>query len=87
MLTGKLAEKLIKRLKQHYPLRGKILNQNGQEVQINICQTSGVKIEQRFKVANEEVVLEVIEVQQETCLAKIVNVERQLEIGQRVEAN
>ena len=87
VLTGKLAEKLINRLKQQYPLRGKILNQNGQEVQINIGQTSGVKIEQRFKVANEEVVLDVIEVQQETCLAKIVNVERQLEIGQRVEAN
>jgi hypothetical protein len=87
VLTGKLAEKLINRLKQLYPLRGKILNQNGQEVQINIGQTSGVKIEQRFKVANEEVVLEVIEVQQETCLAKIVNLVRQLEIGQRVEAN
>ena len=63
------------------------MNQNGQEVQINIGQTSGVEIEQRFKVANEEVILEVIEVQQETCLAKIVTVERQLKIGQRIEAN
>ena len=32
-------------------------------------------------------ILEVIEVQQETCLAKIVNVVKKLEIGQRVEAN
>jgi len=87
VLTGKLAEKLINRLNKHFPLRGKILNQNGQEVRINIGQMSGVEIEQQFKVAHEEVILEVIEVQQETCLAKIVSVERQLKIGQRVEAN
>jgi len=87
VLTGKLAANLTEKLNQHYPLHGKILNQNGQEVQINIGQTSGVKIEQRFKVANEDVILEVIEVQQETCLAKIVNVVKKLEIGQRVEAN
>ena len=87
VLTGKLAEKLINRLKQHFPLRGKILNQNGQEVQINIGQMSGVEIEQQFKVADEEVVLEVIEVQPESCLAKILNAEIPLKIGQRVEAN
>ena len=40
VLTGKLAEKLISKLDQHYPLRGKILNQKGQTVQINVGQIS-----------------------------------------------
>ncbi len=87
VLTGKLAEKLINRLNKHFPLRGKILNQNGPAVQINIGQTSGVEIEQRFKVANEEVILEVIEVQEDTCVAKILKAEIPLKVGQRVEAN
>jgi CHAT domain-containing protein len=86
-LTDKLAEKLINKLKQHYPLRGKILNQKGPEVRINIGQTSGVQIGQRFKAAGEDVRLEVIEVQQDTCLAKMVNGKKQLKTGQRVEAD
>jgi len=86
-LTDKLAEKLINKLKQHYPLRGKILNQKGPEVRINIGQTSGVQIGQRFKAAGEDVRVEVIEVQQDTCLAKMVNGKKQLKTGQRVEAD
>ena len=73
VVTGKLAEKLISQLNQHFPLRGKILNQKGQTVQIN--------------VVNEKINLEVIEVHNDTCVAKKLNAEKPLQVGQRVEAN
>ena len=87
VLTGKLAEKLIGKLEQHYPLRGKILNQEGQVVQINIGKSTGIEIGQRFTVVNEKVNLEVIEIQEDTCVAKILNADKPLKVGQRVEAN
>jgi tetratricopeptide (TPR) repeat protein len=87
VLTGKLAEILIGKLHQHYPLRGKILNQEGQVVQMNIGKSTGIEIGQRFTVVNEKVNLEVIEVQEDTCAAKILNAEKSLKVGQRVEAD
>ena len=87
MLTGKLAEKLISKLDQHYPLRGKILNQKGQTAQINVGKSAGIETGQRFTVVNEKINLEVIEVRKDTCVAKILDADKPLKAGQRVEAN
>jgi hypothetical protein len=86
VLTGKLAEKLIAKLNQRFPLRGKILNQKGQIVQINIGNSVGLKLGQLFTVVNAPVNLEVIDIQEDSCFAKILNGYKPLEIGQRVEA-
>ncbi|MBT8368270.1 MAG: penicillin-binding protein activator LpoB, partial [Deltaproteobacteria bacterium] len=87
VLTGKLADKLISELNQHFPLRGKILDQKGQTVQINVGKSAGIEIGQRFTIVNEKINLEVIEVQKNTCVAKKSNAEKPLQVGQRVEAN
>jgi CHAT domain-containing protein/cytochrome c-type biogenesis protein CcmH/NrfG len=88
VITGKLAEKLISKLHQHYPLRGKILNQEkGQVVKMNIGKSAGVEFGQRFKVVNDQTNLEVIEVHEDTCFAKLLNTDKPLNTGQRVEAD
>jgi hypothetical protein len=87
VITGKLAEKLIGKLHQHYPLRGKILNQEGQVVQLNIGKSAGVEAGQRLKVVNDQIHLEVIEIHEDTCLAKLSNTDKALPVGQRVEAD
>jgi tetratricopeptide (TPR) repeat protein len=87
VITAKLAEKLMGKLHQHFPLRGKILNQEGQVVQMNIGKSAGVEIGQRFKVVNEKANLEVTEIHDDTCFAKLLNADKPLNVGQRVEAN
>ncbi|MCP4624779.1 MAG: CHAT domain-containing protein [bacterium] len=87
VLTGKLAERLISKLNQDYPLRGKIMNQKGQVVKINVGKSTGIEIGQQFTVVNEKINLEVVEVQEHTCGAKMLNADKPLEIGQRVETN
>jgi hypothetical protein len=86
-LTGKLAEKLIGELKLHFPLRGKILNQEGQMVKMNIGKSVGIEMGQRFTVLNENIDLEVVATQEDTCSAKVLNAETSLNAGQLVEAN
>jgi hypothetical protein len=86
MLSEKLAAQLTAKLDEHFPLRGKILNQKGQLYQINIGQSTGVEIGQRFSVVDEAVDLEVIDIQAESSLAKIITADKQLKTGQRVEA-
>jgi hypothetical protein len=86
VLADKLSQSLIIKLKKIYPLRGKILSQNGQEVKTNIGQKLGIQIGQQLKVMNEDVTLEVIMVQPETSLAKIIKGETALQEDQRVEA-
>jgi len=85
-LANKLSDGLIAKIKKLYPLRGKIVSQTGQEVKTNIGQQAGVQIGDQLKVIDEDVTLEVIAVQPETSLAKIVNGEKALQADQRVEA-
>jgi class 3 adenylate cyclase/tetratricopeptide (TPR) repeat protein len=85
-LADKLSDGLIKNLQRLFPLRGKIVSQNGREVTINIGQNVGVQIGMRFKMISEDVTLEVIDTQESTSHAKIVKGEKVMEEGQRVEA-
>ena len=56
-------------------------------VKINIGKSAGVEIGQRFKPVNEQADLQVIEIHEDHCLAKILNAEKPLNVGQRVEKN
>ena len=85
-LTEKLSKNLLEKLSKLYPLRGKISQVDGQEIRMNVGQTAGVRVEQRFKVIDEDVTLEVISAEPDTSLAKIVKGEKPLQKGQRVEA-
>jgi tetratricopeptide (TPR) repeat protein len=85
VLARKLSDNLVDRLRKLYPLRGKVLNQSGQEVSINVGQNAGVHVGQHFNAANEDVTLEIVSVQPEKSLAKILKGDGAMEEGQRVE--
>lgn len=84
-MTQKLSENLLGKIEKHYPVRGKISKVEDGKVVLNIGQEAGVRTGQRFQVVNEDVTLEVISVQPGTSLAKIVEGDKALTEGQRVE--
>jgi CHAT domain-containing protein len=86
VLTEKLASNLSGKLKELYPLRGKIVKEDGQAVAVNIGQNVGVREGQRFKVDDEGTILEMVSIEPNASLAKIVKGKRVLEKGVRVEA-
>jgi hypothetical protein len=59
---------------------------NGQTVRVNVGQKAGVRVGQRFKVLEEGAILEVISIERDTSLAKIIKGENTLQKGLRVEA-
>jgi TolB-like protein len=71
LLTEKLSKKLLEKLKTLYPLRGKILEMEGDVIRLNIGKMVGVNIGQRLKVMDEDITLEVIAMEDDTSLAKI----------------
>jgi len=86
VLTERLSEKLLDKLKKLYPLRGKISEVIDEEVKLNIGQKVGVRAGDLFKVIDEDLTLEAISVQQDMSLVKIVKGEGTPQKGLRVEA-
>lgn len=86
VLTERLAGNLFEKLKKLYPLRGKISGEIGEKVKLNIGQSSGTKIGQRFKINKINVILEITSIEPDTSIAKIIKGEKTIEIGMRVEA-
>ena len=86
VMVDKLSETLLSKLRELYPVRGRVLRMEGDNVILNIGQKIRVRAGQRFKVVNDDVELEIISIQQDTSLAKIIKGEKPLENGQRVEA-
>jgi hypothetical protein len=86
LLTEKLSQELLKKLKNLYPLRGRILGTQGEMIRLNIGEMAGVKIGQRFRVIDEEAILEVLAVEQDESLAKIADGKAPLQPNLRVEA-
>ena len=76
----------IKKLNKLYPLRGKVEDVKDNEVRLNIGVKVGARMGQQFKVVDQDLILEVIAVQSETCLARIAKGEGVLQEGVRVEA-
>jgi tetratricopeptide (TPR) repeat protein len=86
LLTEKLFEELLKKLKNLYPLRGRILGAQGEMIRLNIGKMAGVKIGQRFRVMDGEAILEVLSITQDESLAKIADGKSPLQPNLRVEA-
>ena len=86
VLTERLSDVLIEKLNKLYPLRGKVADVKDNEVRLNIGVKVGARMGQQFKVVDQDLILEVIAVQPETCLARIAEGEGVLQEGVRVEA-
>ena len=76
----------MKKLKNLYPLRGRILGTQGAMIRLNIGEMAGVKIGQQFKVIGGESTLEVLSIEQDECLAKIADGITPMQPNLRVEA-
>jgi hypothetical protein len=85
VLTERLSDVLIEKLNKLYPLRGKVADVKDNEVRLNIGVKVGARMGQQFKVVDQDLILEVIAVQPETCLARIAKGEGVLQEGVRVE--
>jgi class 3 adenylate cyclase/tetratricopeptide (TPR) repeat protein len=86
LLTEKLSQELLKKLKNLYPLRGRILGTQGEMIRLNIGELAGVKIGQRFRVIDGEATLEVHSIEQDESLATIADGKAPLQPNLRVEA-
>jgi class 3 adenylate cyclase/tetratricopeptide (TPR) repeat protein len=86
LLTEKLSQELLKKLKNLYPLRGRILGTQGEMIRLNIGGMAGVKIGQRFRVIDGEATLEVLSMEQDESLAKVADGKAPLQPNLRVEA-
>jgi tetratricopeptide (TPR) repeat protein len=85
VLTERLSDVLIEKLSKLYPLRGKVADVKDNEVRLNIGVKVGARMGQQFKVVDQDLILEVVAVQPETCLARIAKGEGVLQEGVRVE--
>jgi hypothetical protein len=86
LLTEKLSQELLNKLKNLYPLRGRILDTQGGMIRLNIGQMAGVKIGQRFRVMDGDAALEILSIDQDESFAKIVDGKAPLQPNLRVEA-
>ena len=86
ILTERLSDVLIEKLNKLYPFRGKVVDVKDNEVRLNIGVKVGARMGQQFKVVDQDLILEVIAVQPETCLARIAKGEGVLQEGVRIEA-
>ena len=75
----------MEKLKNLYPLRGKISDIKDNEIRLNIGQKVGVLLADQFKVIDGDATLEVVAVQPETSLARIVKANGPLTKNLRVE--
>jgi len=85
-VSEQLSKKLIEKLKALYPLRGRIEQITGEEIQINLGDKVGVREGQRFKVVDQPVTLEVVSTGADTSLARVVEGENVPTEGLRIEA-
>lgn len=84
-VAGRLAHKLLDKLNTEYPIRGKIVDLDGNEATINIGGAVGVKVGDKLKIIPGNASLEVIAVQPEKSLAVIKATETPVEQNMRIE--
>ena len=61
----------MNKINELYPLRGKILQADANEIHLNIGQMAGVKMGRMFKVHDKDVTLKIIAVSRDKSLAKV----------------
>lgn len=86
LMTEKIGHQISEKLEQAFPLRGKIADVSGQDIQLNIGTRVGAASGQKFRVIGEDIFLEIISVQPDSGLAKIDSGKAELKTGLRVEA-
>ncbi|MCF8145705.1 MAG: tetratricopeptide repeat protein [Deltaproteobacteria bacterium] len=87
IVSEEVSKKVMEKVNENYPLRGKISTVEGNEVTLNIGQMAGTRKGQKYNVIDQDADLEVISDQLETATAKIVKGNTSLVEGMRVEAS
>ena len=82
--SKKLSTELLEKLKKKYPLQGKVINVDGELVDMNIGNMVGVVTGQRYKSVVGDVIIEVISTQTDTSTAKVLQGASFLESGLRL---
>ena len=85
VLVAGLSKELLKQLKELYPLRGRISEVKDGELGLNIGEMVGTQIGQRFRVVDEDEILEITSTQKDSSLAKVVKGRALSQEGSRVE--
>jgi CHAT domain-containing protein len=67
---NQLSEIIVKKLKERYPIRGRVTNIENGDIILNIGADVGVDMNQQFKVQGKAVMLEVISLKTDSCIAK-----------------
>lgn len=86
IMTDKVSVSLLAKLNSLYPLRGKITEIKGDEIKLDIGQTHGVTVGQKFKGMDGIGILEIISTQPEASSAKVVKKGKDFFKGERMEA-
>lgn len=86
IMTEKISGSLSAKINALYPIRGKIMEIKGNEIRLDIGQTQGVTIGQKFKGMESLGILEIISARPEESSAKILKKEKDFFQGERVEA-
>jgi len=85
-LASRLTENLSSKIERKYPLRGKIIQIDGNTATINIGVNVGVQEEQVFGIVGSEIQLETVAVENDRCIVKSREDSELLKIDQRVQA-
>jgi len=85
VFTERLSGNLLEKLQKLYPLRGKISEVKDKEVRLNIGHKAGVQVKDQFKAIDEDVILEIISVEPDASLSRVVSGKGVLKKGLRVE--
>ena len=85
-LADKLSQAIQVKVKELYPLRGKILSSDANEARLNIGRLAGVSVGGQFTVVDGEGVLEVVSTDAEESITKAIEGNTGLVEGMRVEA-
>jgi class 3 adenylate cyclase/CHAT domain-containing protein/tetratricopeptide (TPR) repeat protein len=84
-LAKKLSSDLLEQIGKAYPLRGKVIEVDGNRVRLNIGQMVGVKEGDFFRLESSETTIKVVEAEQERSLGEVVRGDTIPEKGDRVE--
>jgi len=68
---NQLSELIVKKLKELYPIRGKVTSVQNGDITLNIGADVGVNTNQNFRVLGKEVMLEVVSLKAAACVAKV----------------
>lgn len=82
----RLSENLLKKLTEHYPLRGVISAVTENDIRLNIGHDAGVRIGQWFKVTGKDVYLKVVSVESDTSIVKVTKGNTPLKKGWQADA-